>query len=91
VTIVPLQLVLGLAMAVALNQAIRGVTGVYRLIYFMPVVTTDRGGRYRLPAAAGNNGPVNNLLRSDLRRILGHALQHRPTGWAALASRSGRW
>jgi len=39
VTIVPLQLVLGLAFAVALNQAIRGLT-VYRLIYFMPVVTT---------------------------------------------------
>ncbi len=39
VTIVPAQLVLGLAMAVALNQAIRGRT-VYRVIYFMPVVTT---------------------------------------------------
>jgi multiple sugar transport system permease protein len=38
VTIVPIQLVLGLLLAVALNQAIRGVT-VYRLIYFMPVVT----------------------------------------------------
>ncbi|MBL7183851.1 MAG: sugar ABC transporter permease [Anaerolineae bacterium] len=39
VTIVPLQLVFGLALAVALNRAIRGVT-LYRLIYFMPVVTT---------------------------------------------------
>jgi multiple sugar transport system permease protein len=39
VTIVPLQLALGLALAVALNQAIRGIT-IYRLIYFMPVVTT---------------------------------------------------
>jgi multiple sugar transport system permease protein len=38
VTIVPLQLMLGLALAVALNQAIRGLT-IYRLIYFMPVVT----------------------------------------------------
>jgi len=38
VTIVPLQLALGLLMAVALNQAIRGIE-VYRLIYFMPVVT----------------------------------------------------
>lgn len=38
VTIVPIQLVLGLLLAVALNQAIRGVT-FYRLIYFMPVVT----------------------------------------------------
>jgi len=39
VSIVPLQLALGLALAVALNQAIRGIT-IYRLIYFMPVVTT---------------------------------------------------
>lgn len=39
VTIVPLQLLFGLVLAVALNQAIRGVE-VYRLIYFMPVVTT---------------------------------------------------
>ncbi len=39
VTIVPLQLAFGLALAVALNRAIRGVT-LYRLIYFMPVVTT---------------------------------------------------
>lgn len=38
-TIVPLQLALGLILAVALNQAIRGVQ-IYRLIYFMPVVTT---------------------------------------------------
>ena len=44
VTIVPLQLVLGLAMALALNQAIRGRI-VYRLIYFMPVVTTIVAGR----------------------------------------------
>ncbi|MDH7484660.1 MAG: sugar ABC transporter permease [Anaerolineae bacterium] len=39
VTIVPLQLAFGLLLAVALNQGIRGVE-VYRLIYFMPVVTT---------------------------------------------------
>ena len=38
VTIVPLQLILGLLMAVALNQGIRGLE-LYRLIYFMPVVT----------------------------------------------------
>jgi multiple sugar transport system permease protein len=38
-TIVPLQLAFGLILAVALNQAIRGVQ-IYRLIYFMPVVTT---------------------------------------------------
>lgn len=38
VTIVPIQLALGLALATTLNQAIRGLT-FYRLIYFMPVVT----------------------------------------------------
>jgi multiple sugar transport system permease protein len=38
VTIVPLQLIFGLLLAVALNQALRGLT-FYRLIYFMPVVT----------------------------------------------------
>ncbi len=39
VTIVPLQLAFGLLLAVALNQGLRGVE-IYRLIYFMPVVTT---------------------------------------------------
>ncbi|NJN83391.1 MAG: sugar ABC transporter permease [Caldilineaceae bacterium] len=43
VTIVPLQLALGLAIAVALNQAIRGMLA-YRVIYFMPVVTTIVAG-----------------------------------------------
>jgi multiple sugar transport system permease protein len=38
IAIVPLQLGLGLLMAVALNQGIRGL-GIYRVIYFMPVVT----------------------------------------------------
>ena len=37
-TIVPLQLMLGLMLAVALNQALRGLT-FYRVVYFMPVVT----------------------------------------------------
>lgn len=39
VTIVPLQLAAGLTVALALNQAIRGVK-IYRLIYFMPVVSS---------------------------------------------------
>ncbi|HEU4325556.1 MAG TPA: sugar ABC transporter permease [Roseiflexaceae bacterium] len=39
VTIVPLQLALGLALALALNQRIHGL-GFYRLIYFMPVVSS---------------------------------------------------
>ena len=43
VTIVPLQLAFGLILAVALNQAIRGAL-VYRVIYFMPVVTTIVAG-----------------------------------------------
>jgi multiple sugar transport system permease protein len=43
VTIVPLQLLFGLLLAAALNQAIRGVL-VYRVIYFMPVVTTIVAG-----------------------------------------------
>ncbi len=42
-TIVPLQLALGLLLAVMLNQTIRGVL-VYRVIYFMPVVTTIVAG-----------------------------------------------
>lgn len=36
--IVPLQLIIGLVMAVALNTGVRGL-GIYRVIYFMPVVT----------------------------------------------------
>jgi multiple sugar transport system permease protein len=38
-TIVPLQLVFGLALALALNQPLRGIK-VYRLVYFMPVVSS---------------------------------------------------
>lgn len=38
IVIVPLQLVIGLVLAVALNTQLRGMT-FYRLIYFMPVVT----------------------------------------------------
>lgn len=43
VTIVPLQLALGLLLAVALNRPIRGRL-VYRVVYFMPVVTTIIAG-----------------------------------------------
>lgn len=39
ITVVPLQLALGLVLAVALNRPMRGLT-IYRTIYFMPVVTT---------------------------------------------------
>lgn len=37
-TIAPIQLFIGLLMAVALNQGLKGM-GIYRVIYFMPVVT----------------------------------------------------
>lgn len=65
VTIVPMQLALGLIMAVGLNQAIRGVT-VYRLIYFMPVVTTIVAGAIVFRLLLATNGPVNNLLAATL-------------------------
>ncbi len=57
VTVVPLQLALGLAMAVALNQGIRGRL-VYRLIYFMPVVTTIVAGAIVFRLILSNNGPL---------------------------------
>jgi len=61
VAIVPLQLALGLIMAVGLNQAIRGVT-VYRLIYFMPVVTTIVAVALVFRKLPSSNRPINNLL-----------------------------
>jgi multiple sugar transport system permease protein len=61
VTIVPLQLILGLIMALALNQAIRGRI-FYRLVYFMPVVTTIVAGAIVFRLLLSTNGPVNELL-----------------------------
>jgi multiple sugar transport system permease protein len=61
VTIVPLQLVLGLAMALGLNQAIRGRIA-YRLIYFMPVVTTIVAGAIVFRLILANNGPLNDAI-----------------------------
>lgn len=61
VTIVPLQLALGLIMALALNQGIRGRT-VYRLIYFMPVVTTIVAGAIVFRLLLATNGPINEFL-----------------------------
>ena len=89
VTIVPLQLALGLIMAVGLNQAIRGVT-VYRLIYFMPVVTTIVAGAIVFRLLLATNGPVNNLLAAFVRPAR-TSLSARRTGWAAASSPSGRW
>lgn len=62
VTVVPLQLLLGLAMALGLNQAIRGRL-LYRLVYFMPVVTTIVAGAIIFRLLLANNGPVNEMIR----------------------------
>jgi len=62
VAIVPLQLALGLAAAVALSQAIRGVI-VYRVIYFMPVVTTIVAGAIVFQFLLNRNyGPLASLI-----------------------------
>lgn len=61
VTIVPLQLVLGLLMAIALNQAIRG-TELFRMIYFLPVVTAIVAGAIVFRLLLARNGPVNDVL-----------------------------
>ena len=61
-TIVPLQLALGLAAAVALNQAIRGLM-VYRVVYFMPVVTTIVAGAIVFQFLLNRNyGPLASLI-----------------------------
>jgi multiple sugar transport system permease protein len=62
-TIVPLQLALGLLLAVALNRAVKAV-GVFRLIYFMPVVTTIVAGAIVFRLLLGSNGPLADLVRN---------------------------
>lgn len=59
--IVPLQLVLGLILAVALNQAIRA-REVFRLIYFLPVVTTIVAGAIVFRLLLAKNGPLADLV-----------------------------
>jgi multiple sugar transport system permease protein len=61
VTIVPLQLALGLAIAVALNQAIRA-QAAFRLIYFLPVVTTIVAGAIVFRLLLAKNGPLADLI-----------------------------
>jgi multiple sugar transport system permease protein len=61
ITIVPLQLGLGLIVAVALNQAIRG-TEAFRMIYFLPVVTTIVAGAIVFRLLLGKNGPLADLV-----------------------------
>jgi multiple sugar transport system permease protein len=62
VTIVPLQLALGLLVAIALNRAMRGVL-VYRVVYFMPVVTTIVAGAIVFQYLLNRNyGPLASLM-----------------------------
>ena len=67
--IVPLQLALGLAMAVALNQAIRA-REAFRLVYFLPVVTTIVAGAIVFRLILSRTGPLAGLVSGfgDLRR-----------------------
>ncbi len=61
ITIVPMQLGLGLILALALNQAVRGQI-IYRLIYFMPVVTTIVAGAIVFRLILSTNGPMNGMI-----------------------------
>lgn len=61
VTIVPAQLALGLMIAVALNQALRG-QEVFRIIYFLPVVTTIVAGAIVFRLLLGRMGPLADLV-----------------------------
>lgn len=77
-SIVPLQLALGLAAAVALNQAIRGVM-VYRVVYFMPVVTTIVAGAIVFQFLLNRNyGPLASLIWW-LAKVTGWPIQ--PPDW----------
>jgi len=60
-TIVPAQLALGMVLALALNQAIRGRV-FYRMVYFLPVVTTVVAGAIVFRLLLATNGPVNDFL-----------------------------
>ncbi len=69
ITIVPLQLALGLTIAVGLNQAIRG-TEAFRLIYFLPVVTTIVAGAIVFRLLLARNGPLADAV-TGLGQLLG--------------------
>lgn len=86
VTIVPLQLLLGLLLAVALNQQIRGRT-FYRLIYFMPVVTTVVVGAIVFRLLLATNGPVNSIA-SWLLGLVG--VNFNPPNWLGSTAMS-KW
>ncbi|MEZ4769810.1 MAG: sugar ABC transporter permease [Caldilineales bacterium] len=61
VTIVPLQLAIGLAIAVALNTAIRA-RDTFRMVYFLPVVTTIVAGAIVFRLILSKTGPLAGLV-----------------------------
>ncbi|MCX7707579.1 MAG: sugar ABC transporter permease, partial [Anaerolineae bacterium] len=73
VTIVPAQLALGLMIAVALNQALRGQEA-FRMIYFLPVVTTIVAGAIVFRLLLSRTGPLADLVRG-LSELLGVPLR----------------
>jgi multiple sugar transport system permease protein len=79
-------LILGLIMALALNQGIRGRT-VYRLIYFMPVVTTIVAGAIVFRLLLATNGPLNNLI-GEIYALFG--LPFRDINWLG-SSAFSKW
>lgn len=74
VTIVPLQLLFGLVLAVILNQAIRGAL-VYRVIYFMPVVTTIVAGAIVFQFLLNRDFGIISGWIWDLGRLTGLPIQ----------------
>jgi multiple sugar transport system permease protein len=66
VTVVPLQLALGLTLALALNQPLQGKL-IYRVIYFMPVVTTIVAGAIVFRLILSTNGPLTDVLERLIR------------------------
>ncbi|MBP7961981.1 MAG: sugar ABC transporter permease [Caldilineaceae bacterium] len=86
VTIVPMQLGFGLLLALALNQAVRGQM-IYRLIYFMPVVTTIVAGAIVFRLILSTNGPLNGGIMG-VADLLGLSLD--PPNWLG-SSRYTKW
>lgn len=73
VTIVPAQLALGLIIAVALNQALRGQEA-FRMVYFLPVVTTIVAGAIVFRLLLSRSGPLADLV-NGLGELLGLPLR----------------
>ncbi len=74
VTIVPLQLAFGLLLAAALNQSIRGAL-IYRVIYFMPVVTTIVAGAIVFQFLLNRDFGIISQWIWDLGRATGLPIQ----------------